>query len=231
MRTSVWDRGPYAGYARRPELQLRWFLDAAERVGRDRRRRGLPMDASHYGEWIADVERPAAQYRGRYQLRLDEAGELLRRADVAELAGAASARLGAGPHALAALTAAERRLGHRGFDGPALVQWAYRQGGVELPQAAQEQIAAPGGRPVRRDKLLPGDLVFFRNAAGTVRHVGISLGGHRFIQVPRTGGAVEVSSLREARYASEFAGGRRFDAAVRLSTRDARARVLPVVSL
>jgi len=26
-------------------------------------------DRSSWGEWIADVERPAAQYRGRYQLR------------------------------------------------------------------------------------------------------------------------------------------------------------------
>ena len=78
MRTSVWDGGPYAGYARRPELQLRWFLDTAERVGRQRRERGLPMDARHFGEWIADVERPAAQFRGRYQLRLEDAREMLR---------------------------------------------------------------------------------------------------------------------------------------------------------
>jgi hypothetical protein len=34
-------------------------------------------DPSSWGEWIADVERPAAQYRGRYQLRLPEARSLL----------------------------------------------------------------------------------------------------------------------------------------------------------
>ena len=34
-------------------------------------------DPSHWGDWIADVERPAAQYRGRYQLRLGEARGLL----------------------------------------------------------------------------------------------------------------------------------------------------------
>ena len=34
-------------------------------------------DPSQFGEWIADVERPAEQYRGRYQLRLDEAKGLL----------------------------------------------------------------------------------------------------------------------------------------------------------
>ena len=31
---------------------------------------GLPVDIpSSWGEWIADVERPAEEYRGRYQLR------------------------------------------------------------------------------------------------------------------------------------------------------------------
>jgi hypothetical protein len=35
-------------------------------------------DPSKWGDWIADVERPAEQYRGRYQLRLDEARSLLR---------------------------------------------------------------------------------------------------------------------------------------------------------
>jgi hypothetical protein len=70
MRTSIWNSGPYAGYSDDPELQLDWFLDHAEQ---------LPARGPDgYGEWIADVERPAEQYRGRYQLRLDEARELLR---------------------------------------------------------------------------------------------------------------------------------------------------------
>ncbi len=34
-------------------------------------------DPSQYGEWIADVERPAEQYRSRYQLKLNEASSLL----------------------------------------------------------------------------------------------------------------------------------------------------------
>jgi hypothetical protein len=44
-----------------------------------------PVDGpSQYGDWTADVERPAGQYRGRYQLRLDEARSLLAEARVAE---------------------------------------------------------------------------------------------------------------------------------------------------
>jgi len=40
--------------------------------------RAAPIDdPEQYGDWITDVERPAAQLRGRYQLRLGEARELL----------------------------------------------------------------------------------------------------------------------------------------------------------
>ena len=40
--------------------------------------RAAPIDdPEQFGDWIADVERPAAQFRGRYQPRLGEARELL----------------------------------------------------------------------------------------------------------------------------------------------------------
>jgi hypothetical protein len=80
MRVGTWDKGPYAGYPQRPDLQAKWFIDQALAV---KRRRvadgnvGFGKDASKWGEWIADIERPAEQYRGRYQLRLDEARKLL----------------------------------------------------------------------------------------------------------------------------------------------------------
>jgi hypothetical protein len=78
MRTSIWDQGVYRGYQDRADLQLQWFLDHAEAVKGARVAAGQPIDdPNSYGEWIADVERPAEQYRGRYQLRLDEARALL----------------------------------------------------------------------------------------------------------------------------------------------------------
>jgi hypothetical protein len=77
-----------------------------------------------------------------------------------------------------------------------------------------DQIDASNGRPVDRTKLLPGDLVFFKNASGDVHHVGISLGGDQFMHAPHTGDVVKVSSLKDAYYAREFAGGRRFVEAV-----------------
>lgn len=80
MRLSIWDRGEYAGYPKSPELQLKWFIDQATALKERRLREGVASfgaDPNAYGAWIADVERPAAQYRGRYQLRLDEARRLI----------------------------------------------------------------------------------------------------------------------------------------------------------
>ncbi|HEU5213336.1 MAG TPA: NlpC/P60 family protein [Gaiellaceae bacterium] len=81
MRTGIWDEGPYAGFQQHPELQLKWFIDHALAVKRERLAHGdtaFMQDSSQWGNWIADVERPAEEYRGRYQLRLDEAQGLLR---------------------------------------------------------------------------------------------------------------------------------------------------------
>jgi len=62
------------------ELQAKWFIDNALAVKRKRIAAGdvdFGRDPSRWGEWIADVELPAEQLRGRYQLRLDEARGLL----------------------------------------------------------------------------------------------------------------------------------------------------------
>jgi len=39
---------------------------------------GFGSDPHKWGEWIADIERPAAQYRYRYQLQLEAARQLVR---------------------------------------------------------------------------------------------------------------------------------------------------------
>jgi hypothetical protein len=81
MREGIWNNGPYAGYANNPELQLKWFLDHAEAVKQQRVAAGLSVDdPKQFGDWVADIERPAEQFRGRYQLRLDEAHGLLQQA-------------------------------------------------------------------------------------------------------------------------------------------------------
>jgi cell wall-associated NlpC family hydrolase len=221
MRVSIWNQGEYAGYGRDPKRQLDWFLDRAQEVKAARVARGQPLDAQHYGEWIADVERPAAQYRGRYQLQLDEARSLLSAAQPAGGGGAAAAAGDAGPRALAAVAAVRAELGtpyrwggedESGFDCSGLMQWAYEKAGIDIPRVADQQMLAGHGTPVDRAHLKPGDLVFFRDPGGTIHHVGMSIGDGRFIHAPHTGDVVKISSLSEPYYAGQFAGGRRFDA-------------------
>lgn len=76
MRVPIWNSGAYAGFPDNPELQVKWFADQAI-AARNRAlaagNSGYGADSSSYGVWVADVERPPEQYRGRYQLRYDEA--------------------------------------------------------------------------------------------------------------------------------------------------------------
>lgn len=161
------------------------------------------------------------------------AGAVQPAAAVADAASAVSPRSAAGPRALAAVAAAQEHLGTpyrwggsspaTGFDCSGLVQWAYAQQGIAIPRVTYDQIEAKNGVEVARGALQPGDLVFFATAAGDVHHVGMSLGGDRFIHAPHTGDVVKVSSLKEPYYDGQFAGGRRFDGSVTASATPAAA--------
>jgi gamma-D-glutamyl-L-lysine dipeptidyl-peptidase len=67
-----------------------------------------------------------------------------------------------------------------------------------------------GVRIASRGALRPGDLVFFRNGAGSIHHVGMYVGDGKMIHAPRTGSAVMTTSIFAEPYFSEFAGGRRY---------------------
>ncbi|HEU4327417.1 MAG TPA: NlpC/P60 family protein [Roseiflexaceae bacterium] len=62
------------------------------------------------------------------------------------------------------------------FDCSGLVVWAYRQIGItDLPRTTYTQF--PALRPVGREQLLPGDLVYFAiQEPGRVDHVGVLVG-------------------------------------------------------
>ena len=72
--------GEYRGYPRKPELQVKWFIDTASAVRQRVVAETKPdpaKDPNGWGEWIADVERPAAQNRSGYQPHLEEARRLV----------------------------------------------------------------------------------------------------------------------------------------------------------
>ncbi len=133
MRVGIWNQGAYAGYPDKPELQVKWFLDQAEAVKKQRLVAGKPIDdPNSFGEWIADVERPAAQYRGRYQTKLEEANQLLASAPQQPAAPVAAAPVD--PAAAAASAAA---IGNANLPPEILgpVQDAIAAGNVPGPKA------------------------------------------------------------------------------------------------
>jgi len=80
MRVGIWNEGPYLGFPDHPALQLQWFIDQALAVRLRHVAAGdttFGSDPARWGNWVADVQRPAAQFRFRYQLRLDEARQLI----------------------------------------------------------------------------------------------------------------------------------------------------------
>ena len=95
-----------------------------------------------------------------------------------------------------------------GYDCSGFTHAVCRALGTTIPRDADDQMAA-GRRVATRDRLRPGDLVFFRDASGSIHHVGMYVGDGKMIHAPRTGGAVSIVSLGTRPYASEFAGGRR----------------------
>jgi hypothetical protein len=105
MRVGIWNAGPYQGFPDHPELQLQWFIDQALGVRERYLAQGMPdpvLDELRWGDWIADVLRPAEPYRGRYQLRLAEARALIGPACPGEApaGGSQPAPAGAPPAAL-----------------------------------------------------------------------------------------------------------------------------------
>jgi hypothetical protein len=80
MDVEGWNRGPYRGYPRNPELQLRWFTDHAVLVRQHRIAdgdAGFGVDESGWGRWIGSVENPGKPATAHYQRRLEEARALV----------------------------------------------------------------------------------------------------------------------------------------------------------
>jgi len=78
--------------------------------------------------------------------------------------------------------------------------------GLKLPHNAA-QIARIA-RPVPRDALRPGDLVFFNTLNRPFSHVGLYVGEGRFVHAPSSRGKVRLESLDNRYFAQRFEGAR-----------------------
>ncbi len=79
-----------------------------------------------------------------------------------------------------------------GFDCSGLVQYVYRQAGIEVPRVSRDQAMAGTAVP-NLAAAQPGDLVAFNDP---VDHIGIYAGNGRMVVAPRTGDVVKVQEIR-----------------------------------
>ncbi len=86
-----------------------------------------------------------------------------------------------------------------GFDCSGFVRYVYAHFGIGLPHSTYADWDL--GRHIARSDLRPGDIVFFGTG-----HVGLWLGGGRFIHAPHTGTVVSINSIRSGWYAASYSG-------------------------
>ncbi|MEU3712376.1 C40 family peptidase [Streptomyces catenulae] len=81
------------------------------------------------------------------------------------------------------------------YDCSGLVQQAYRRAGISLPRVADYQYRA--GKSIARSQLRRGDLVFWSSSGSSygIHHVAIYLGNGQYLEAPRPGKNVRVSSF------------------------------------
>ena len=97
----------------------------------------------------------------------------------------------------------------RGFDCSGFIMRVMRDLGYKaLPHSAAEQFNY--GKPIAKNLLQPGDIVFFANTYKPgISHVGIYLGGGRFIHAANSQVGTIVSNLNSAKWVEHYAGARR----------------------
>ncbi len=93
-----------------------------------------------------------------------------------------------------------------GLDCSGMVSYVYEKvAGLKLPHNAAQMAKLT--RPVHKQQLRPGDLVFFDTSNRPYSHVGLYIGQGRFVHAPSSRGKVQISSLDKGWFASRFQAG------------------------
>jgi len=95
-----------------------------------------------------------------------------------------------------------------GMDCSGFVRAVYNLCGVNIPRTSREQFRV--GDVVAKEELKDGDLVFFGSSPEEINHVGIFVGGGRFVHAPRRGDDIKVSTLDESYFLKRFIGAKRY---------------------
>lgn len=119
-------------------------------------------------------------------------------ASVSELTATTSKYIGV-PYVYGGTTA-------RGLDCSGFTQLVFSQLGYDLSRTTATQYKQ--GKAVSKSDLQPGDLVFFNTFGSGVSHVGISLGGNKFVHAGTSTGVTEAN-LTSSYWAKRYIGAKR----------------------
>ncbi len=94
------------------------------------------------------------------------------------------------------------------FDCSGFTYYVFQAFGVTLPR--ESRVQATAGVYVKKENLLPGDLVFFStSSSASVGHVGIYLGNNEFIHAANSARGVCTDSLTSTYYTNHYVTARR----------------------
>lgn len=98
----------------------------------------------------------------------------------------------------------------QGFDCSGYVQYLYKKHRIDLPRTAYAQ--SKKGRPIDINNLQKGDLLFFltdKKRGIPVTHVGIYIGGGKFIHAASKKDGIIISPITHGTYRERFVEARR----------------------
>jgi cell wall-associated NlpC family hydrolase len=97
-----------------------------------------------------------------------------------------------------------------GFDCSGFTQYVFAHHGLTLPREVREQFRL--GKKIKRERMQPGDLIFFTTTGPGPSHVAIAVGGDEFVHAPSSRGVVRVERMSSRYWASRLIGIRRIGA-------------------
>ncbi len=94
-----------------------------------------------------------------------------------------------------------------GFDCSGLVYYTHGKLGIRIARTSLQQYKT--AKNIKLNELHSGDLVFFKLGRSEVSHVGIYVGGGKFIHAPKSGKRVAVNSLNDNYWRPRIVSGGR----------------------
>jgi len=97
-----------------------------------------------------------------------------------------------------------------GYDCSGFTQMLLRQTGKSMPRDAQPQAEWSGVKPVLKEELQPGDLLYFGSSDKKITHTGMYIGNRQFIHATaHIQPVVQISNLSDEHWTKLLVGTRR----------------------